>query len=143
MAIHKAKDNSLKLILDEHESKVNYRASFKMLQYIMLVLDDYEKEVNKASGSKISYTKNFKFPPVLPIIFYDGQGKWTAETDFLQKTELNEIFHKYIPKFEYELVSLNEYSEKDLARFGDTLSLIMIIDYAVEMIIGDACRKAA
>ena len=112
----------------EHESKVNYRASFKMLQYIMLVLDDYEKEVNKASGSKISYTKNFKFPPVLPIIFYDGQGKWTAETDFLQKTELNEIFHKYIPKFEYELVSLNEYSENDLAKFGDTLSLIMIID---------------
>jgi len=65
---------------------------------------------------------------VLPIIFYDGQGKWTAETDFLQKTELNEIFHKYIPKFEYELVSLNEYSENDLAKFGDTLSLIMIID---------------
>ena len=37
----------------EHESEVNYRSSFKMLQYIALVLNDYEKEVN-ASNKKIS-----------------------------------------------------------------------------------------
>ena len=42
----------------EHESKVNYRASFKMLQYITLVLTEYEKEANKAKDN-ISYTKNF------------------------------------------------------------------------------------
>jgi len=38
------------------------------------------------------------------------------------------IFEKYIPKFEYELISLNEYGIDDLTRFGDTLSLIMILD---------------
>ena len=32
----------------EHESEVNYRSSFKMLQYIALVLNDYEKEINAA-----------------------------------------------------------------------------------------------
>jgi predicted transposase/invertase (TIGR01784 family) len=111
----------------EHESQVNHRASFKMLQYITLVLADYEKEANKAKEG-ISKTKEFKFPPVLPIIFYDGPGNWTAATDFLDKTELNQVFHKYIPKFEYELVNLNQYSQSDLAEFGDTLSLIMIID---------------
>jgi len=42
----------------EHVSKVNYRASFKMLQYITLVLTEYEKEANKAKDN-ISYTKNF------------------------------------------------------------------------------------
>jgi hypothetical protein len=111
----------------EHESKANFRASFKMLQYIMLVLDNYEKETNKATAG-ISFTKDFKYPPVLPIIFYDGGGSWTAETNFLDKTELNDIFYKYIPKFEYELINLNDYSQGDLVKFGDTLSLLMLID---------------
>ena len=111
----------------EHESGVNYRTSFKMLQYITLVLADFEKEVNKEKPGASS-AKNFKFPPVLPIVFYDGTDKWTAETNFLDKTELNTVFYKYIPSFDYELVCLNEYSEQDLVKFGGALSLIMIID---------------
>jgi predicted transposase/invertase (TIGR01784 family) len=98
-----------------------------MLQYITLVLTDYEKEVNKATEN-ISNTKGFKFPPVLPLVFYDGADKWTAETNFLNKTELSDVFHKYIPKFEYELIDLNKYSEEELIRFGNTLSFIMLID---------------
>ena len=111
----------------EHSSTVNYRTSFKMLQYITLVLAEYEKEANKENGNAC-FAKGFKYPPVLPLVFYDGTGKWTAETNFLNKTELNDVFHKYIPKFEYELVNLNDYSEEDLIRFGNMLSLIMMID---------------
>ena len=111
----------------EHESKVNFRASYKMLQYIALILNDYEKEINKSKRG-IIYTKGFKYPPVLPIVFYDGEGKWTAETNFLNRTEMSLVFEKYIPKFEYELICLKEYGVDDLMMFGDTLSLIMIID---------------
>jgi len=111
----------------EHESEVNYRASFRMLQYITLVLNDYEKEIN-GTHKGISNTKDFKYPPVLPIVFYDGAGEWTAETNFLDKTEMSGVFAKYIPKFEYELVSLRKYSISELVTFGDTLSLLMIID---------------
>ena len=111
----------------EYESQVNYRASFKMLQYISLVLHEYEKEVNKENPNASS-AKGFKYPPVLPIVFYDGAGEWTAERNFIDKTELSGVFEKYIPKFEYELVDLNKYNERDIASFGNTLSLIMIID---------------
>ncbi len=64
----------------EHESKVNFRAGFKMLQYITLVLDDYEKEANKKTDG-VTFTKDFKYPPVLLVVFYDGEGSWTAETN--------------------------------------------------------------
>jgi len=97
-----------------------------MLLYIALILNDYEKEVNK--DTKITHAKDFKYPPILPIIFYDGESEWTAETNFLNRTEMSEIFEKYIPKFEYELVSLKDYSFADLADFGDTLSLFMMVD---------------
>jgi hypothetical protein len=39
-----------------------------------------------------------------------------------------DVFHHYIPKFEYILVDLNRYTQEDLVRFNDTLSLVMIID---------------
>jgi len=111
----------------EHESQVNYRASFKMLQYIALVLNEYEKDANKANKNASS-AKDFKYPPVLPIVFYDGESEWTAATNFVDRTELGDLFYKYIPKFEYELVDLNKYDEQAIAGFGNALSLIMLID---------------
>ena len=44
----------------EHESEVNFRASFKMLQYIALVLHEHEKETNKRHESRVSFTRDFK-----------------------------------------------------------------------------------
>ena len=64
----------------------------------------------------------------MPIVFYDGNDEWTAETNFLNRTEMNGIFEKYIPKFKYELVSLRDYGFEDLAKFGDVLSLFMMVD---------------
>jgi hypothetical protein len=112
----------------EHESTVNFRFSFKILQYITYVLDDYEKQVNDID-SGASLRKNFKYPPVLPIVFHDGAGPWTAETNFLNRTSLNDVFEKYIPKFEYEVVSLRQYSPNDLARFNDVLTFVLLIDH--------------
>ena len=111
----------------EHESQVNYRSSFKMLQYISLVLNDWEKDIEMAEPGS-SKRKDFKYPPVLPIIFYDGKETWTAERNFLERTYLNEVFEKYIPKFEYELVNLNDYSEEEIMGFGDALSIVLLID---------------
>jgi hypothetical protein len=120
----------------EHESEVNYTSAFKMLQYITYVLTDYVKENDKkyheetkANGTtklKLSSAKDFNYPPILPIVFYDGTSKWTSELNFLDKTEMNKIFSKYIPKFEYELVDLNIYSKDDLIRFNNALSLILV-----------------
>jgi len=111
----------------EHESKVNYRSCFKMLQYICLVLDDWEKEADRDKPGS-SRLKDFKYPPVLPIVFYDGKDTWTAERNFFDRTHLNTVFEKYIPKFEYELVNLNDFTEEEIKGFGDALSLIVLID---------------
>jgi hypothetical protein len=115
------------IALVEHESRVNYRAAFKMFQYIYLLLSDYEREVNGQDPGLI-YRKDFKYPPVLPVVFYDGPEPWTAERDFLSRTHLSGIFGKYIPKFEYDLVDLRRYRLEELAKFQDALSLVLVID---------------
>jgi hypothetical protein len=86
----------------------------------------YEKESNEA-GKKPT-AKDFRYPPILPLVFYDGTDKWTAETNFLNKVELSAIFKKYIPKYEYELVDLNKYEKEDLLKFEDFLSIVLLVD---------------
>jgi len=84
--------------------------------------------IHKKEDPGISLRKDFRYPPVLPIIFYDGKYRWTAERNFFDRTCLNTAFTKYIPKLEYELVCLNDYSEEEIMRFGDALSFIMLVD---------------
>ena len=115
------------IVLTEHQSTGNFRMAFRMLQYIVLILDSYEKEVN-AEGD-VSGKKEFRYPFVLPIVFYDGEGEWTAETNFVDKTEPNgSLYAKYIPTFEYMVVNLNKLSREALLGLGDPLSFIMLID---------------
>jgi hypothetical protein len=48
--------------------------------------------------------------------------------NFRDRTALRDVFRKYIPAFEYELVGLNQYRREDLIEFCDALSFIMLID---------------
>ncbi|MDR2608595.1 MAG: Rpn family recombination-promoting nuclease/putative transposase, partial [Treponema sp.] len=112
----------------EHQSTVDYNASFRMLRYIVMVLDRYEAELQNGELTKHSSHRNFRYPPVLPILFYDGPGKWTAEQDFRERTYLNDVFGPYIPSFKYELVDLNRYSMDDILQFNDALSMVMMVD---------------
>jgi hypothetical protein len=50
---------------------------------------------SESKAKRISHTKGFKYVPVAPIIFLDILGEWTAEMNFLNKTELHEIFGRY------------------------------------------------
>lgn len=54
----------------------------QILRYIVHIWEDYEKEMNK-KFPEISRRKGFKYPPVLPIIYYEGKQRWTAPLDIL------------------------------------------------------------
>jgi hypothetical protein len=111
----------------EHESTVNFRSPFKMLQYITLVLNEFEKQANRDDPGA-TQRKEFRYPPVLPVIFYDGRDNWTAERNFRYRTALHDVFGKYIPSFEYELVDLRRFKRDDIAKFNDALSFVLLMD---------------
>ena len=115
------------IVLIEHQSKVDHDMPFRMLRYIVQVLTDYAQEQEKKKKG-ITKTKGFRYPPILPVVFYDGPGKWTAETSFRKKVYLNEILGEYIPDFQCLVVPLSQYSPQELVEKGDELSLFMLID---------------
>jgi hypothetical protein len=90
----------------------------------------YKEEVERFGNSKrkLSTAVDFKLPPVLPVVFYDGVSQWTSSMSLSGRTHMGDIFEKYIPKFEYELVDLNRHSREDLIKYGNALSLILLID---------------
>lgn len=121
------------ICLVEHQSTVHYLMCFRILEYMTLIWKDYIEKIDieaqkKKRNAHPSKLKSFKLPPILPIVFYEGKEKWTAELEFKNKIILNDIFEKYTPKFEYELVDLNEYTKQDLLKLNNLLSLILLID---------------
>ena len=111
----------------EHQSSVDYDMPFRILRYITHILTDYAAEAEKRQP-RITARKDFRYPPVLPVIFYDGPGSWTAAADFRDKVYLNEILGEYIPSFKYIVVPLSCYSAEDLIGKNNELSLLLLID---------------
>lgn len=115
------------IALIEHQTKVDFDMSFRILRYIVYILRDYASEMEKIHEG-ITSTKAFRYPPVLPIVFYDGTERWTASLDFKDRTALSDLLGMHIPSFQYIVVPLSEFSNQELIDKQDELSLIMLID---------------
>ena len=111
----------------EHQSEVCYDMAFRLLRYIVMVLTDYESEQEKKIPG-ITRTKEFRYPPILPIVYYEGTGRWTAAQNFRDRVYLNDILGQYIPNFQYIVVPVASYTNEELIEKKDELSLIMLIN---------------
>ena len=122
------KDCELFLIaIVEHQSKVHYDMAFKLLRYIVMVLTDYESEQEKKKPG-VTHTKEFRYPPILSVVYYEGTDRWTAARNFKDRVYLNDVLGRYIPDFEYVVVPVASYTNEELIEKKDELSLIMLIN---------------
>ena len=122
------KDMPLYMVsLIEHKSDVDYNVCMQLLRYTVCIWDDYAKTMAKAHLG-ISKTKGFRYPPVFPIVYYEGMGKWTAAMQVKERVFMNEIFASYIPDFTYRLVNVHQYTNEELLIHEDEMSLLMMIN---------------
>lgn len=113
--------------LVEHKSYVDYNVTMQLLRYMVFIWTDYEREINKRNPGS-SKAKSFRYPPILPIVYYEGSDKWTADMDFSNRILLKDVFRPFIPQFTYKLIQLNSYTKNELIEKKDELSLIMLIN---------------
>lgn len=76
----------------------------------------------------ISRTKGFRYPPILPVVYYEGTGKWTAAYNIKDRILSGKTFEPFTPDFSYKLLELNSYSTQQLIGKKDELSLLMLIN---------------
>ena len=113
--------------LTEHKSQVDYDVSMQLLKYMLCIWLDYGKE-KKAEKAGASDRKSFRYPAIIPIVYYEGKAAWTAARDFRSRIAGGELFRKWIPDFTYEVVRLHDYSNEELLSRGDEISLIMLFN---------------
>ena len=113
--------------LIEHKTKVDYNITMQLFRYMVYIWEDYEKEMEKKQKG-ITKTKDFKYPPILPIVYYEGSEQWTAVRNFKDRIFFDRAFEPFTPKFFYKLVQLNKYSVEELVDKNDELSLVMLIN---------------
>ncbi len=115
------------IALIEHKSEVDYNVTMQLLRYMVYIWEDYEKE-REAEKKGASRTKEFKYPPILPIVYYEGRRRWMAVTDFKDRILLNDVFEEFIPDYRYKLIRLRKYTNGELIEKNDGISLVMLID---------------
>jgi len=109
-------------ILMEHQSSVDYLMPYRILVYMTRI---WERYVNNAKDKR---KKGFKLPPIIPIVFYDGVRRWTAEIEFEKKVDDYVEFMKYVPHFYYSLVDVGNIEKWRLKKMNNALSLFLTLD---------------
>ena len=118
--------------LIEHKTKVEYNVTMQIFRYMIYIWEAYEREEEKQKKG-ISKQKGFRYPPILPIVYYEGRQEWTVPLDFKSRIIEGDTFAKYVPDFRYYLVPLRKYSDRELLDREDEISLIMLINKLQEM----------
>ena len=109
-------------ILIEFQSKVDPWMAVRMMSYVGLLYQDLIKAKQVLPQRKL--------PPVLPIVLYNGDAKWTAATDIATLIpKVPGLVAKYLPKLEYLLIDENQYAEADLAELKNLVAAIIRIEH--------------
>ncbi len=113
--------------LIEHKSFVDYDVSMQLLRYMICIWTEYRREMEKTSGG-CSGQKGFRYPVIIPIVYYEGRQEWTADRHLQGRIRDSSDLIKWIPDFRYEVVRIHDYSDRELLERGDEMSLIMLIN---------------
>ncbi len=113
--------------LIEHKSLVDHDVSMQLLRYMMCIWTEYRREMETKKKGCTSL-KGFRYPMIIPIVYYEGKQKWTAGMQLGDRIRQIPGSGNWIPDFRYELIPIHGYSDKELLARGDELSLIMLIN---------------
>lgn len=116
--VYKIKDRSI-FILIEHQTKVDYLMPYRILEYEVAIMQsaiDLDKIKNKES----------KIPLVIPIVLYTGNKKWNAKKYLEENQEKIEGIENGLEN--YNLIDINELTEKDLLEDNSFISKMMLIE---------------
>lgn len=113
--------------LIEHKSSVDYNITIQLLKYMVCIWTRYEEEFGEEYKERIR-NKSFHYPPIIPIVYYEGKGEWTVSRHLRDRIHMADFFEEYIPDFVYELVDIHKISNQELLQRKDIMSLIMLLN---------------
>lgn len=65
---------------------------------------------------------------IIPIVYYEGKEKWTADRKLSARIECSDKMKAYIPEFVYKVVRVHDYTNEELQNHCDEMSLVMMLN---------------
>ena len=110
-------------ILLEFQSSVDAWMAVRVLAYTALLWQDLIRTGRIREGESL--------PPVLPIVLYNGGGRWTARQDVAELLpRLSGPLSKYQPRQRYFLLEESQASEEALKTKGSLAGLLLRLERA-------------
>lgn len=94
-------------LLFEHKSYIDQFPHWQLLRYITNIWQQEQKQKQKPSL-------------VIPIIIHHGDSAWKKASLQSYFGEIQQRLLPFLPEFEYILVSLNDFSDQQIAEFKNT-----------------------
>ena len=90
-------------LLLEHKSSIVPYPHLQLLRYMLEIWESNQR-------------KKEPLLPIVPIILYHGEEKWTVRPMSEYFKGIDSTLHPYIPHFNYEMVNVGQYSEEDILK---------------------------
>lgn len=129
-------------ILQELQSTVDYTMIFRILIYVVNTLLKHFLETDK----KKRESAGFRLPAMVPIVFYNGEERWTAADNMRIYQNGGEMFGDYILNLKYYLVDLASVEEEYILSTNTVIDNILYCDkfrrkQELAGVIRTACRR--
>lgn len=119
--VYKLKDDEIYFLI-EHQSKKDNKMPERILNYSVDIIHEWSKEKN--------IKKKTKYPIIVPIVIYTGDGKWNIPKNFKDvQIENNEYLNNRI-NIEYNLIDINKISVSKLLNQKSLFGYAMILEKA-------------
>lgn len=115
------------LPLIEHKSYVDYDVAMQILRYMSVIWYTYAKQQNSIQKN-VSHSRQFRYPLIIPIVYYEGTNRWTADLHLKDRIENAQKLNGYVPDFTYYLVNCRDYTKEELESRHDEMSLVMLMN---------------
>ena len=121
-------------VLMELQSTVDFLIPYRLLLYMNEIWRDIFKNIPQKEAER----KSFRLPTIIPIVLYNGQAKWTVPLNFKETLDSYELFEDHVLDFQYILINVHTYDEKELLKLSGVIGAVFLLDQAknFEEIIG-------
>ena len=116
-------------ILMELQSTVDFQMPYRLLLYMIEIWRDILKNMKKGEAER----KVFRLPVVVPVVLYNGEGKWSACRRYRETLDGYELFRDYVPDFKYILVDVNRISKKRLLELSNLIGSVFLLDQKTDI----------
>ena len=104
-------------VLLEHKSNVDATAPLQILKYMVNI---WLREIEAG-------TARDRLPPIIPLVFFHGQGRWTAAHSVMEMIDAPEEILPFLRDFAYLLHDLGEIEPLRLSRAPEVLAGLLAL----------------